>query len=477
MTRLVAVSMLPMAVFLLMYYLLLIKEKSFAINRIYLLASAILSLVVPLISIPIAIESSDAVNGLSEAIEVSSLIRVDRFADVASESTTLPKDNLTLNVLLNYLYVVGILIMLVRMLRGLVSIRKLIISGLISDVNGYHVVLNDQIKQPFTFWKYIFIQRRDQMQDDDLMSHEQSHVYFMHSVDVLIIEILIVLCWFNPLVYCYRRAIRLNHEYQVDDRVIKHPHKLKNYLSSLIEAAQYNPINIPLTSNFSYLSLKNRLKMIYKNRPTRILSISRWITVLLLLSIFICSFVIKPESQLNRDEEFVVVLDPGHGGKDHGAIGKSGFFEKDVVLNVARLVQLEFKGSNVKIITTRSGDDFLSLEERVNKTKDADLNISLHVEVMQGTDKEQRLFIYNEAMRYAQESEYLARIIAAQFGDEDYNEVGYSDYYVLKNAKCPSVMAIIGVFSNPEMEAEMTSSVGQREIAQRLVKAIKLAAR
>lgn len=75
-----------------------------------------------------------------------------------------------------------------------------------------------------------------------------------------------------------------------------------------------------------------------------------------------------------------VIIDPGHGGKDPGAIGITGLQEKDVTLRVARQVRDILRHKGYKVILTRSDDTFIPLEERtaIANTKDGDLFISIH---------------------------------------------------------------------------------------------------
>jgi len=84
-----------------------------------------------------------------------------------------------------------------------------------------------------------------------------------------------------------------------------------------------------------------------------------------------------------RDLKPVVVIDPGHGGIDPGAIGRSGIYEKEIVLSAAKKLQdiLEDKG-RYKVVMTRDRDVFVALKERVAKARDAggDLFVSLHAD-------------------------------------------------------------------------------------------------
>jgi len=84
-----------------------------------------------------------------------------------------------------------------------------------------------------------------------------------------------------------------------------------------------------------------------------------------------------------RKKQFVIAIDPGHGGRDPGAIGKKGTREKDVTLSVAKKMKnLINRSSGYKAILTRSGDRFISLRNRVKKARaaEADIFISLHAD-------------------------------------------------------------------------------------------------
>ncbi|MBD3306467.1 LysM peptidoglycan-binding domain-containing protein [candidate division KSB3 bacterium] len=87
--------------------------------------------------------------------------------------------------------------------------------------------------------------------------------------------------------------------------------------------------------------------------------------------------------QLKQEQHYIVVLDPGHGGRDPGAIGRDGRKEKDIVLDIAQRMKklIEQKAPSIKVYLTRDGDYFLSLRKRTEIARDynADLFISLHV--------------------------------------------------------------------------------------------------
>lgn len=91
----------------------------------------------------------------------------------------------------------------------------------------------------------------------------------------------------------------------------------------------------------------------------------------------------QPLPQAKGDDRITVVIDPGHGGVDPGAIGRTGVHEKDVVLRVARELKTQMEaGGRYRVVLTRDKDIFLTLAQRreVARTVDADLFISLHAD-------------------------------------------------------------------------------------------------
>ena len=95
----------------------------------------------------------------------------------------------------------------------------------------------------------------------------------------------------------------------------------------------------------------------------------------------------KLESDFRKEKEkinkkYIVVIDPGHGGKDPGAIGFNGTFEKDINLKFAKIIRSVLSSNNIKVKLTRTDDRYLYLRDRINfaeKAK-ADLFISIHAD-------------------------------------------------------------------------------------------------
>ena len=218
-----------------------------------------------------------------------------------------------------------------------------------------------------------------------------------------------------------------------------------------------------------------------------------------------------------------IVIDPGHGGKDSGALGKKSQ-EKDIVLIVAKLLQkkLTKEGFNVKL--TRDKDVFIELSERANLANkcDGDLFISLHCNAVDGIERQKRTEGYHFYVLRAPESEEDKAIarrenkVASLYGDkgakdelsplewfklearlEKYKQnsymyteelldsfnsngkikqlgtgVGGAGFMVLVGALMPAVLVELGFITHPKDETYMNSAKGQEDLASRITNSV-----
>lgn len=218
-----------------------------------------------------------------------------------------------------------------------------------------------------------------------------------------------------------------------------------------------------------------------------------------------------------------IVIDPGHGGKDPGAVGHKGLQEKDVVLSVGLKLKkkLEDKGFTVKM--TRSKDEFVELSNRPKMASDwgGDLFISLHCNAIEGKERQQRtegfkfyilraggteedkaiarrenqailmesgkkgkteispaewIILDNQLALYAERSALLAGHLVEAFDGGTVKKqgtgAGQAGFMVLVGAYMPAVLAELGFITHPADGAYMATDNGQNELADRLAKAI-----
>jgi hypothetical protein len=131
------------------------------------------------------------------------------------------------------------------------------------------LVLVDERTLPYSFFKYIFVNKSDYEDgkiEKELLIHEEAHCLQYHSVDIILIELIKLFFWFNPVLWLFRKEILLNHEYYADSKVLEN-NEATDYYKLLVNLVIQNNTSY-LASNFKYSAIKNRLIMMTKDRPT-----------------------------------------------------------------------------------------------------------------------------------------------------------------------------------------------------------------
>ena len=220
--------------------------------------------------------------------------------------------------------------------------------------------------------------------------------------------------------------------------------------------------------------------------------------------------IAKPKPKL-------VVLDPGHGGKDPGALGARGTQEKKVVFTIAREVQRELlAGGRYRVLLTRTGDTYVALRERVARAQaaKADLFLSLHADSHDNSDvrgasvytlsedasdreaaalaaRENRADAVVSGMRLADKSDNVAQTLVAMSQRGTVNESRrlaetivatfakngvrllprthrQAGFAVLTSAEIPAALVELGYLSNPQDEKLLTVRQHQLSLARAL---------
>lgn len=160
------------------------------------------------------------------------------------------------------LYGIGASVFLLRCLIGMATLLKLYIRSSRFSRWGFKVVVLPRSVSPFTFFNILFIghDHVDGSEMDVMLQHEQVHRDHYHSIDAMLLEILTIIFWFNPVIWLFRRDIKAEHEYLADEEVLKKGMNLFDYQLLLFRARTGISIGIGnyLSNN---ISLIKRLKM------------------------------------------------------------------------------------------------------------------------------------------------------------------------------------------------------------------------
>lgn len=198
---------------LLVYRLFLVNEKMHRFNRFYLLFSLVFSLTVPFISIKANIADGAIYQQIipqGTSSQTGLLVKQQ-----SASANILPDPDFSWSLIGLALYALVTAVMLLRFAINLYSINRMINKNDVVIGNGNQLVLMDKDVTPHSFLKYIFINKADYHNgriESEIICHEQTHVRQLHSVDVLLIELLQALCWLILLFHCTgeRRSLITN---------------------------------------------------------------------------------------------------------------------------------------------------------------------------------------------------------------------------------------------------------------------------
>ena len=271
-----------MAVFYIFFRLLLIKDTWHRLNRIVLLSTALLSLLLPVCIITI------------HKTEVLPMPMTQLMQAVSS--TPAQPSTPWWHIALMTVYAAGVVFVLVRVLESALRVRSIIRHArkeVSSD--GTTVFVMPGNDPSFSWMGHIVISEADWSNHETaVIDHEKAHVTLRHSIDVLITDIIAALQWFNPAIWMLRIDLRAVHEYEADDAVLRSGTDLRSYQYLLIsKAAAMNGYTI--ANNFNHSILKNRIFMMEKVTSTR----RSLLRALYLLPLVCISLALNAQTKVN----------------------------------------------------------------------------------------------------------------------------------------------------------------------------------
>ena len=162
------------------------------------------------------------------------------------------------------------------------------------DAEGNTVIIRDGDFPPYSFFHHIIISVSDyEHLQEPILAHEQAHIRLGHSWDLLLLEAVKAIQWFNPFVYLLGRDLKAVHEYEADNAVLNHGIDAKTYQLLLVTKAVGNRLQT-LGNNLSHHSLKKRIKMMHKNSSNRWL-MTKGVVLPALMALAVVAFA-KPKT-------------------------------------------------------------------------------------------------------------------------------------------------------------------------------------
>lgn len=287
---------ISLAGFYLVYTVLLRNDTTYARNRLFILLSVPASFLLPLIRIQTETPFGLQLFGktLSEVI-----ISSDTGRSLSGLFKSILPDDIS-NVITG-IYLAGILLFGIRFFRDILNLGILIKREKNSENNI--ITIDDINTSGFSALGYIFIKKDLGSGDaDEIIKHESSHIRFRHFIDIVFIEIITILQWFNPFIYLFNKSLREIHEFQADDHHLRTGIPVIRY-QQLIMNQIFSTRIFSITNSFSNPTLtKKRLIMMTKKRSSILANLKLLLVIPLVAAALVifstCSNQVKTENQL-----------------------------------------------------------------------------------------------------------------------------------------------------------------------------------
>lgn len=259
------------------FALLLSRETFHRFNRIALLSVLIAALVLPAVKLsfhkpaflspiaPIEYVMQPEDKAVEAKTKAAGTLQTATFKEAGN-----PTFSITIKQAVWMLYLIGVLVSIgifcIQMFRFWQDIKGGVRT---KDEWGNTIVIHGGNFAPYSFFHYIIINAADYEQlREPILTHEQAHIRMGHSWDLMLLQLVTVLQWFNPFVYLLGRDLKAVHEYEADCAVLNFGIDAKQYQLLLVTKAVGNRLQT-IGNNLSHHSLKKRIKMMYQKKSNR----------------------------------------------------------------------------------------------------------------------------------------------------------------------------------------------------------------
>jgi TonB family protein len=358
------------------YRLLLFDETFYGLNRTYLVGSAILSFGIPF-------WYSDYVQSFFITQQVNEVFYTMLSPAVFGVRAS-AENPFTWYDLLKIFYIICTVFLSIKLIFNLLQLKKLL------NNNSAHA------KQGagFSFFNFVFVDK-DLQKREVVLEHEYVHIRQLHSADVILFELIAVLCWFNPVVYFYKKSIKNIHEFIADD-IASRLEPTKADYAMLLFSQQFGLNPHQLTNNFFHHStLKRRIEMLQKPRSRKIALLKYGFTApLFALMLVIASASIARHETIKKVENLVKIAAKMPVPELQIVPFKEMIFKTDTIISGKVIsitegtpiigVTVSVKGKNEIVFTDKQGN------YRIEASSDDELtfsNVGFELNTVPVTDK------------------------------------------------------------------------------------------
>ena len=284
------------------FFVLLSKETFHRFNRIMLIGIMIAAFVVPMFHI-----TTEHPTIINEEVQLIENMTDRGIVFIYEDEATEPQPQINWVQVMMWVYLTGVAVMLMITLIQVINLVRLMHRGIQQkDEQGNTIILINGEIPPFSIFHFIVMSVKDYESGRQyILTHEQEHIRLGHSYDLLLMQVLKTIQWFNPFVWFISRDLKTIHEYEADQAVINQGIDAKQYQLFLVKKVVGNRLQ-PFTNNLNHGSLKKRIAMMYQKKSNRWLMLKALFAIpviALTISAFATPAAMKPVEELVKTIE------------------------------------------------------------------------------------------------------------------------------------------------------------------------------
>lgn len=267
--------------FAITYMVFLRNERYFFINRVYLILGVLTSLLGPLTTIHYKVTVPATQTGFAAEMPIPTAIQNSGDLDYTT--------------VLTWLALTGMAFFLIRLIAQTVKMIHIISNSKAIKINHLKVIRTDAFPASFSFFSYVFLSpSTTETEEREILNHEAEHIKQYHFIDLILVEMMCLILWFNPLAWLFSRYIRQNHEYLADQKAIERTGNAAVYKAVLLNHLLGGDA-LRLGHSFNYSLNKKRFTMM-SHKPTSNLARLKPLLVIPMLATVMFAFA-KPTYQ------------------------------------------------------------------------------------------------------------------------------------------------------------------------------------
>ena len=251
------------------YKLFMSRETLHTLNRFAILAAVAMSFVLPFAKMP-------QLSALNEDLTVPEVFIELEGVVVHSGS----QQNIGVWDVIATVLVVGSVFFFLRFLVSIISVLfKVFKSKSVNIGNGIKLIIGGKDFAPVSWMRYVFISADDYAGNcDEIIAHETAHIRYGHSFDLIFMDLVCAIQWFNPCVWLFRRELCAVHEFQADQKVVDLGFNAKLYQILLVKKAAGRRWNF-VANSLNHSNLKNRITMMTRKKSSKKVAIKALLPV------------------------------------------------------------------------------------------------------------------------------------------------------------------------------------------------------